>query len=153
MPSHKVGEVGACQSNQNTEKECRRYNTISIVESARGYIVICVKLINIYSAWWPKLSEHLTYLKILTFFASKTLFNFIMFKKHADGCSEHNKYQIKWFVPFLSTFNFNIWYVHLLQQLQSLWHSVNIQYLLRIQHWCYPMPSATQAKGCPLNVQ
>ncbi len=22
--------------------------------------------------------------------------------KHADGCSEHNKYQIKWFVLFLS---------------------------------------------------
>ncbi len=42
-----------------------------------------------------------------------------MFMKHADGCSEHNKYQMKWVVLFLSTFNFNIWCVHLLKQLQQ----------------------------------
>ncbi len=35
--------------------------------------------------------------------------------KHADGRSEHDKYQMKGVVLFLSTFNFNIWYVHLLQ--------------------------------------
>ncbi len=69
----------------------------------------------IHTQWWPKLLEHLTDLKILTFFASKTLFNFIMLMKHADGCSEHNKYQVKWVILFLSTFNFNIGYVHLLQ--------------------------------------
>ncbi len=39
--------------------------------------------------------------------------------KHADGGSEHYKNQMKWVVLFLSTFNFNIWYVHLLQQLQQ----------------------------------
>ncbi len=47
---------------------------------------------------WPKLLEHLTDLKILTFFANKTWFIFIMFIKHADGCSEHKKYQMKWVV-------------------------------------------------------
>ncbi len=41
--------------------------------------------------------------------------------KHADGCSEHNKQQIKLVVSFLFTFNFNMWYVHhLLQQLQDI---------------------------------
>ncbi len=40
--------------------------------------------------------------------------------KHADGCSEHNKYNDEASrAVFLSTFNFNIWYVHLLQQLQQ----------------------------------
>ncbi len=47
--------------------------------------------------------EHLTDLKIFTIFTSKTCFHFLMFMKHAD-------------VLFLSTFNFNIWYVYLLQQ-------------------------------------
>ncbi len=28
--------------------------------------------------------------------------NFKMLLKHADGCSEHNKYQMKWVVLFLS---------------------------------------------------
>ncbi len=27
-----------------------------------------------------------------------------MFMEHADGCSEHNKYQMKWVVLFLSTY-------------------------------------------------
>ncbi len=72
---------------------------------------------NVNIQWWPKLLEHLTDLKWLSFFASKTLFNFILFMKHADGCSEHNKYQMKWVVLVLFTFNFHIWHVHLLQQL------------------------------------
>ncbi len=39
--------------------------------------------------------------------------------KHADGCSKHNKYQMKW-VVLLSTWFilfYFIWYVHLLQRL------------------------------------
>ncbi len=39
--------------------------------------------------------------------------------KHADGFSEHNKYHMKRVKLFLSTFYFNIWYVHFLQQLQQ----------------------------------
>ncbi len=64
----------------------------------------------------------------LAFLASKTWFHFTMFMKHADGCSEHNKYQMKWVILFLSTFNFNIWYVHFFSNYSStpLWHSVNI---------------------------
>ncbi len=92
----------------------------------------------IYIQWWPKLLEHLTDLKILTFFASKTWFNFIMFMKHADGCSEHNKYQMKWVVMFLSTLNCNISYVHILQQLQQqhLSDTVSI-YFMRTFLWIY----------------
>ncbi len=55
----------------------------------------------------------------IDFFASKIWFHFRMFMKHAVCCFEHNKYQMKWFILFLSTFYFNIWYVHLLQQLQQ----------------------------------
>jgi len=32
-----------------------------------------------------------------------------MFMKNTDGCSEHNKYQMKRVELFLSTLNFNIW--------------------------------------------
>ncbi len=48
---------------------------------------ITTKNLGIYS----KLED----LKILTCFASKTRFNFIMFMKYADGFSEHNKYHMK----------------------------------------------------------
>ncbi len=62
--------------------------------------------------------EHLTDLKIFTFFTSKTCFHFLMFMKHAD-------------VLFLSTFNFNIWYVYLLQQLQQHISLAQCQYIFR----------------------
>ncbi len=72
-----------------------------------------------------------------------------MFMKHADSCSEHNKYQMKW-VLFLSTFNFNIWYVPLFQRLHQHISGIVSIYFLRTSTL---MPSATQAKGFPLNVQ
>ncbi len=55
--------------------------------------------------------------------------------KHADGVSEHNKYQMKWVVLFLSTFIFNIWYVHLLQWLQQHISLAQCQYISwELQH-------------------
>ncbi len=62
--------------------------------------------------------SYLSELEILTFFCLQNIISFHNVK-HADGCSEHNRYQMKWVVLFLSTFNFNIWYVHLLKQLQQ----------------------------------
>ncbi len=82
-------------------------------------------------------------------FCPKTWFHVIMFMKHADSCSEHNKYQMKW-VQFLSTFNCNIWYVHLFQWLHQHISGIVSIYFLRTSTL---MPSATQAKGFPLNVQ
>lgn len=41
---------------------------------------------------WLKISEYLKDQKILIFFTSKTRFHFILFLRHADGCSEHCKY-------------------------------------------------------------
>ncbi len=76
-----------------------------------------------------KLLEHLIELKILTFFASKTWFNFIKFMKHADGCSEHNHISDEVSRTILSTFYFNIWDVHLLQQLSHLSGTVFIYFL------------------------
>ncbi len=72
--------------------------------------------------------------------------------EHAHGCSEHNKYPMKWVIQFLSTFNFNIRYVHLLQQLQQHISLAQCQYISwELQHKCHLKQSATQAKGFPLN--
>ncbi len=60
--------------------------------------------------------------KYQPFFASKTWFPFIMFMKHADGCSEHNTYQMKWVLTWIfgmSTFCSNY-------SSTSLWHGVSI---------------------------
>ncbi len=72
-----------------------------------------------------------------------------MFMKHADGCYVDNKYKMKRVVLFLSTYNFNIWFVHILQITQHIFlRGVNI----------FPeklntnvIPSLLQLK--PLNVQ
>ncbi len=40
--------------------------------------------------------------------------------KHADGCYVDNKYKMKRVIQFLSTFNFNIWFVHILQLQQHI---------------------------------
>ncbi len=52
-----------------------------------GYLMLLQNKIKYfyYLQRWPKFLENLTDLKILTFLASKTWFNFIMFMKHADG--------------------------------------------------------------------
>ncbi len=61
------------------------------------------------------------------FFASKTWLNFIMFVKHADGCSEHNKYQMNLVILFLFvTFIFGMFTFCSNYSSTSLWHSVNI---------------------------
>ncbi len=73
-----------------------------------------------------KTVKHLIGLKILTFFANKTRFIFIMFMKHADSFSEHNKYQMKWVVLFFYPLCQK--YIRHYDNYCNtpLWHSVNI---------------------------
>lgn len=65
-------------------------------------------------------------MKILIFPVSKTQFHNVY-----ETCIVllwNNKNRMKWVVLFLSTFNYNIWYVHFLQQLQKhiYQHSLSI---------------------------
>ncbi len=73
--------------------------------------------------WWSKVLKKTWQIrKYQPFFASKTWFPFIMFMKHADGCSEHNTYQMKWVLTWIfgiSTFCCNY-------SSTSLWHRVSI---------------------------
>ncbi len=95
--------------------------------------LLCLSFLYLYIQWWPKLLEHLTDLKILTLLPPKYDL------KHEVGCSEHNKYQIKWFILFFYS-------------LLNLIFGMCISYLAQCQYisWelqneCYPMPSATTA--------
>ncbi len=54
--------------------------------------------------WWSKLLEKPDRSENIDLFCLQTLFNFIMFMKHADACSEYNKYQMKRVVQFLIHF-------------------------------------------------
>ncbi len=57
--------------------------------------------------WWPKLLKHLTDLKIMIFFASKTWLHF--------KCS----WNMQMVVLSTTIYQINIWHVHLLQWLQQ----------------------------------
>ncbi len=94
-----LGGCGIQQSGYNAETSRRCLHSLAPpgrCSCEKSFMAFKVKKYKyIYIQWWPKVLEHPTDLKILTCFASKTLFHFIMFMKHADGCSEQNKYQIK----------------------------------------------------------
>lgn len=49
-----------------------------------------------------------------------------MFIKYADGCFQHNKYQMKWVLLFLSIFIFGISTFWSNYSSTSHWHIVNI---------------------------
>ncbi len=71
--------------------------------------------------WWPKLLEHLADLKIFTYFAFKTWFNFRMFMKHALSTTN-----IKWSESYCLTLIFSMPTFCSNYRSTWLWHSVNI---------------------------
>ncbi len=73
--------------------------------------------------------EHLTDLKIFTFFYLQNMLSFP--NVHETRRWLRWAQQIWSVVLFLSTFNFNIWYVYLLQQLQQHISLAQCQYIFR----------------------